>query len=138
MTGEAVAEAALLTLVFPSFQQAVRHRIVVDRKEEVGGPVVGAGDPLGEARRRRLAHDQQLGAREAGLLQALLDLAGEAQVEIVFERAARTSGARSLDGVSDVDKDAELAGVAFSAACVRTSRIRRVRCPATSAAPPAG
>ena len=51
--------------------------------------------------------DQQHGLLEAGIDQGLLDLARELEVEGIFRDASRAHCAGYIDGVADIDHDAE-------------------------------
>jgi hypothetical protein len=59
MTLEPVTEEMLAALVLPFLQKGVRHRVVMDREEEIGMETVCPTGPLEQAAARRFGGDQQ-------------------------------------------------------------------------------
>ena len=68
--------------------------------------------PLEQPDRRRLGGDEQHGLVEAGIDQRLLDLLRQLQIEGIFRHAAGAERAGYVEGVADVDDDAECRGLA--------------------------
>ena len=68
--------------------------------------------PLEQPDRWRFGSDEQNGLVEAGIDQRLFDLLRQLQVEGVFRHAAGTQRARHIEGVADIDDDAEGRGLA--------------------------
>src|SRR5204863_8719303 len=112
MALEPVAVGALLALVHPFLQKRIRHRIVVDRKEQIGRETVRLGDALIEALVSRPPADQQHSLSEASLGQLFLDQPGEAKVKVVFLGTAGAGSAGSFGRVPDIDDDAKRAALA--------------------------
>jgi hypothetical protein len=107
ITLEPVAEMALVARVFPRLQEIVRHRIVVDGQKEIGAHRVGPKRALDKTPRRRRGGDQDDGLVETGIDERPLDVIGELQIERVFRDTACADGAGHLEGVADIDNDAE-------------------------------
>ncbi len=97
----------LLTRVLPGLQQIVRHRIVVDGDKQIGMHGIGARRPLEQAAPRRRRGDQERSLAETGVDERLLDLLGKLKIEGVFRNSPRAHGAGHIDGMADVDRDAE-------------------------------
>ena len=87
--------------------QIVGHGIVVNGNEEIRMHAVGARGALHQAQPGRCRGDQQHGLLEAGIDQGLLDLARELKVEGVFRDIPRAHCPGYIDGVADIDHDAE-------------------------------
>ena len=129
IAGIVVVVMLLLALVLPGLQQIVRHRIVVDGDEQIGMHGIGAHRPLEQAAPRRLGGDQQNGLVETGIDERLLDLLGKLKVEGIFRNSARAHGAGHIDGVADVDDDAEFRALAVVAARPRPAPAPRLAMP---------
>ena len=102
----------VLALVLPGLHEIVGHRIVMDRNKQIGRQAIGDDRPLEQPDRRRLVGDEQHGLVEAGTDQRLFDLLRQLQVEGIFRHAAGTERARHIEGVADIDDDAECRGLA--------------------------
>ena len=90
----------------------------MDRDEKIGMHVVGVRRPFDKAPPRRRGGDEQLGFGKAGVGKGLLDVLGELKVECVFGNAASAHRAGHLEGMADIDDDAEIRTLA-------TIRLRR-------------
>ena len=88
MAFETVAEAALLPLELPFFQEPVGHGIMMDRQEQISSESIGALDPLRQSLPRPAFGDQEHAALESGGKQLLLDAPGESQIESKLRDAA--------------------------------------------------
>ena len=112
IAAEAVAEMALLALEFPVLEEFVGHGIMVDRQEQIGGQIVGRGDPPDEARPRLAFGHQQLRLGKAVGLQFLLDPLRQAQIEDELGDVAGADRAFRFGGMADIDNDPEFRGIA--------------------------
>ncbi len=108
MALETVAERFRLAVVVPLFQKLVRHRVVMDREQEIGAELVGARHAHIHAPDARAVRDHQHGLGKAGVEQGLINHFGEPPVEIEFVGAARAFGAGRFGGVADIEHDAEV------------------------------
>src|SRR5579862_7987371 len=84
--------------------------------EKIGMHRVGARGPLEQTSPGWGGGDEEGGLVEAGLAESLLDLSRKLKIERIFRNAARADGAGYVDGMADIDDDAEfrpLASVGF-------------------------
>src|ERR1700730_7558001 len=100
VAAEAIAVVVLLSLVLPGLDQMIRHRVVMDRNEQIGAGAVGVVGALDQAVPRRRRGDQPHGPVEAGLDERLLDRVGELEIEAVFGGAAGGVWARHGYGMA--------------------------------------
>jgi hypothetical protein len=113
-----VAEMAFLALEFPVLQHFVGHGVVVDRQEEIGVQIVGRGDALDQAGPGLALGHEQLGLSKAFGLQFLLDALCKAQIEVEFGDVAGAGRAFRFSGMSHIQNDPEICGIACR--CVRS------------------
>ena len=112
ITGEQVVEMALPALEFPALVIDVRHRVMMDRQEQVGAPLVGDRDAPGKARPcLALRHHQERFGKTVRL-EPLFDALAEVEVEFELGDIARAHGAIGFLGVANIEDDAEFRAVA--------------------------
>ena len=102
----------VLALVLPGVDEIVGHRIVMNRNKQVGRKAIGDHRPLEQPDRWRFGSDEQNGLVEAGIDQRLFDLLCQLQIEGIFRHAAGTQRAWHVEGVADIDDNAEGRGLA--------------------------
>src|SRR5213080_965065 len=102
MARKSITEIAVRAVELPALDQLVRHRIVMDRQEEIGPRVIRGADAFEQARPRLAVRDEQAGRGKAFGLELRRNQTCKPEVEAelrVVACAQRTVGVR---GVPDI------------------------------------
>ncbi|MGY4484377.1 hypothetical protein ACVWWR_003568 [Bradyrhizobium sp. LM3.2] len=113
MARKTIAEIAVRAVELPTLEQLVRHRIVMDRQEEIGPTVIRGTDPLEQARPCLAVRDEQAGCGEAFRLEFRRDEPRKPEVEAELRIIARAQRAVGVWRVPDIHDDPEFRHLAF-------------------------